>query len=349
MVARRGAFVNPSNTSEELRLAQAGQVVRSAGGTIRTGVLGGPTPWVMVNPRSTMAVGVTAFSAVVSRSAAYGAVVVTNDGETDVTLTAAPSSNSRIDVIWVRQRDTTQGDANSDAELGVTAGTAAGSPTKPSIPAGALELGTVLVPAGVTGTNASGVVITQTHQYTNSAGGVVAIRNAAEQTAFAAANGQIIHRLDTGLFYGRVNTAWVALGEGAQVRQYGLGRTVPNGTTTYYLANTGEATSVRTAVFPNVTYNSSTGAWTLATPGWYQVSANVGIQGANAGSSAQLRFMQASTPVAAASYGGVQTTTVSNTFYSDGSFSFIVDGAHNSGAQRDMTGSLRIVRLGGLG
>lgn len=87
-----------------------------------------------------------------SRSGADGAskfIVPTGS----ITTTAAPASNSRLDVVWARQNDPSKGDADNQAVLGVTQGTAAASPVKPSIPAGAVTLAVYNVPAGITRTS----------------------------------------------------------------------------------------------------------------------------------------------------------------------------------------------------
>lgn len=64
------------------------------------------------------------------------------------TFSAGPASGSRIDVLWVRQNNYEAGDANSRVVYGVAAGTAASSPTAPAVPAGAIAIGQLTVPAG---------------------------------------------------------------------------------------------------------------------------------------------------------------------------------------------------------
>src|SRR3546814_20793599 len=122
-----------------------------------------------------------------------------NDGTVAATITTAPVSNSRIDVVYVKQNESAapMSDGADTAVIAVVAGTAAASPVKPAIPTGALELATVLVPSGVTATNAGGVVITQTAPFTATAGGVVYVRNATERDAWTPAQGAIAYQIHT--------------------------------------------------------------------------------------------------------------------------------------------------------
>jgi hypothetical protein len=134
-----------------------------------------------------MNVNVTAFTAVAVRD--NGAVLLANDGTVAVLLDAAPVSNSRIDVIYAKQNDSSSTvntpDANDLPVIGFVKGTASSLPTKPAVPAGAVELGTVQVSAGNTNTNAA--VITQTAQYTAGPGGTVPVRTYDDLTIWASA------------------------------------------------------------------------------------------------------------------------------------------------------------------
>lgn len=89
-------------------------------------------------------------------SAANGPTVGANDAVVNVATTAAPGSNARYDVIWVRQHVVAaDGGADSDniLEFGVKQGTVSASPSVPTIPTGALALANVLVTAGTVATN----------------------------------------------------------------------------------------------------------------------------------------------------------------------------------------------------
>lgn len=177
------------------RRTTLGLFARNSDGTARVGVLPAHSNPI-VTGRASMGYDIAAFNAVTARTAA-GAEQIANDGSVTVTTTPAPGANSRIDVIWVRAQFQILGDANNDVVFGVTQGTAAVSPTKPAIPAGALEFATATIPSTATTTLSSGVVITNTFQYTAAAGGVVRLRNSVEQAAWTPQEGTLAYRMDT--------------------------------------------------------------------------------------------------------------------------------------------------------
>lgn len=188
MALSNGMVQNGAVTPLDARMMDAARVVRTAAGVPRSGVL-----WTsastgnVIGSTTSMNVNVVSADFVLSRSASDGAVIVSNNGAVTVALDAAPSANSRIDVVWVKQNDSAAfGDADSRATFGKTTGTAAAQPSKPSIPSGAMELGTVTVPAGALATNASGVTITNTFQYTALSGSPVRYRTDAARIADAA-------------------------------------------------------------------------------------------------------------------------------------------------------------------
>lgn len=197
---------HPSGISiTDTRRVTAGLVARNADGTPRAGVFpAGTAP--LVTGRASMGYDVAPFLAATSRINT-GVELIANDAVTVVTTTAAPASNSRIDVIWVRSQFAQHTDANNDVVFGVTQGAPAAIPGKPVIPAGALELATATILS--TTTTTATVVITQTHPFTAAAGGTVWVRNAAEMAAWAAPNGAKVLRLDTGFEWSRVDGAWV--------------------------------------------------------------------------------------------------------------------------------------------
>lgn len=198
---------NPSGlpVADERRI-YAGLFARNADGTVRPGILPGQ-PGSLISGRAEMAYDIAPFVAVTSRSTT-GAELVANDAVTRVATTAAPGANSRIDVLWVRPMFPLFGDAASDPVLGVTQGAAAAIPTKPSIPAGALELGTAVITSSTTQTSTA--VFASTHPYTATAGGVVLFRNATEMTGWAAAEGSLARDLTSGDLYRRVSNSWVS-------------------------------------------------------------------------------------------------------------------------------------------
>jgi microcystin-dependent protein len=77
---------------------------------------------------------------------------VINDDAADlsaVTIAAAPGSQSRIDLVYVRINDPNAGGpAGNNFTFGVVTGTAAASPTVPALPTSAIPLATVLIAVG---------------------------------------------------------------------------------------------------------------------------------------------------------------------------------------------------------
>lgn len=191
MALTRGWIRDAVTTPLDARLMDMARVVTNADGSPRTGVpavLNAP----LLTALATMAVSIAAAPFVGSKGKADGAAFFTNDGTINVAITGAPASNSRIDVIWVKHNDNTTGDANAIPTAGVTAGVAAAAPTKPAIPTGAVELGTLRVYAGTTAANGGTNTLTETYQMTAMQGGVVPFRTAADLALWTtAADGQL--------------------------------------------------------------------------------------------------------------------------------------------------------------
>ena len=74
-----------------------------------------------------------------------------NGGNTD-TISANSSGNPRIDSVYIYSNDANQGDPDNLVHIGVTQGTAAATPTAPSIPTYATLLAQMVMPAGATTT-----------------------------------------------------------------------------------------------------------------------------------------------------------------------------------------------------
>jgi hypothetical protein len=193
----------------ELRKDLAGLIIRTAAGVARQGIFPRTTTSIVTSLAS-MNVAVAAFEGIAVRGG--GPVFLANDGSINVAIAAAPVSNSRIDVVYFRQKEDGYGgfaDGSNGAEIAVVTGIAAASPVKPALPTGAVELATVLVPAGVATTNAGGVVITQTYAFTALTGSPIWVRNSTELaalTGFAAATKA--YRLDNAVTYQYDGAAW---------------------------------------------------------------------------------------------------------------------------------------------
>ena len=155
-----------------------------------------------------MSVTVHPFNAVLNR---YGALLIQNDGDVKVPINAAPSANSRIDVVYVMQHETRppMSDNSDFPVFGVAIGVAAATPVAPSVPSGALALAQVLLPAGVSNTSASGVVITQTYIGAAMKGDMLRVWTSAQRDALTGVpEGTLLHDVADGCDYVRKGGKW---------------------------------------------------------------------------------------------------------------------------------------------
>lgn len=204
--------VSGAATFLDIRQTRAGEFARSAAGVLRSGILPAH-PNALVTAKATMAVDVAAFVAVIDRN---GAVGVANDGTVAVTISAAPASGSRWSVVYVKQRESAapMSDGADGPVLDKVESTSSEATARGLLPVGALELAVVQIPAGATATNSVGVVITQTHLYTASAGGTVLVRNVTERNAWTPGDGQLVHVLGTDQLFQYVDSTigWLHIG-----------------------------------------------------------------------------------------------------------------------------------------
>lgn len=158
---------------------------------------------------NSMSVTVHPFNAVLNR---YGALLIQNDGNVSVPLDAAPSANSRIDVVYVKQSETRppMSDGSDVPKFFVAKGVAAATPVAPSVPpTGGLALAQVLLPAGVSNTAAAGVVITQTYIGAAMKGDMLRVQTSAQRDALTMVpEGTLLHNVADNLDYVRKNGAW---------------------------------------------------------------------------------------------------------------------------------------------
>ena len=164
---------------------------------------------VVVGMSNRMAVTVRPFQAVLNR---LGALLIMNDGDVVVPLQAAPSANSRIDVVYVKQRERRApiSDSEDGPIIGVVTGTANLTPTAPHVPDGAVALAQVKVPSGVTNTTASGVVITQVYPFAATRGEELRFRSKEDMNRFAALDGTKAVTLSDNAHYVRNKGKWVS-------------------------------------------------------------------------------------------------------------------------------------------
>lgn len=155
-----------------------------------------------------MSVTVHPFNAVLNR---YGALLVQNDGNATVALSAAPSANSRIDVVYVKQNETRSpmSDGSDNPIFGVAEGVAAATPVAPDVPDGALALAQVLLPAGVSNTAAAGVVITPTYIGAALKGDMLRVQTSAQRDALTTVpEGTLLHNVADNCDYVRKGNGW---------------------------------------------------------------------------------------------------------------------------------------------
>lgn len=145
-------------TPGDARRALGGLLAHGGAGglNVRTGVLvDDMTP--VVSGTGSMAVSVRPFRAVTKYANSNGVSVSTLGTTLSLGVPVAPGSGSRIDIAYAKQRLLTAdgGDSSSrnDLEVGVVSGSPSGSPTAPSIPAGAIELSRWTVSSGTIATN----------------------------------------------------------------------------------------------------------------------------------------------------------------------------------------------------
>lgn len=161
---------------------------------------------------NSMSVTVHPFNAVLNR---YGALLIQNDGNVNVSLAVAPSANSRIDVVYVKQNEkrSPMSDGSDVPSFGVVKGDAAATPVAPAVPAGALALAQVRIPAGVSNTAASGVVITQTYVGAAMKGDMLRVQNSAQRDALTMVpEGTLLHNVADDCDYVRSGSAWMPYG-----------------------------------------------------------------------------------------------------------------------------------------
>lgn len=106
----------------------------------------------VVKLRADMKYDISAGAAMTIHGATNGAYIVGSISDVTIDTDAVNGTNPRYDRIYIVQPDP-QLSESGVARIGVVCGTAAASPTLPSLPPGALELGRKLVGATATGTN----------------------------------------------------------------------------------------------------------------------------------------------------------------------------------------------------
>lgn len=220
MTVNRGLFVlqngEEGTTPLEARRAFGGLFVENSPGNPRSGLLEPPSPTV-VSGTADMSYNVGQCTAVVNRAATEGVYCFTLTGTTNVPTTAAPGTDKRYDLIWVKQLDIEKSDTlggvlSNKGTVGVTQGSVAASPVKPytGVPEGAYVLAEALVSAGTTATNQGTVTISQVWSYAGLKGAPLWLRGDSEKSAITPHIGMKIQNLTNGYEERWNGSAWVS-------------------------------------------------------------------------------------------------------------------------------------------
>ena len=105
-----------------------------------------------VKGSSSLAYSVAQGVAVCTRGAGDGSTLAPVAAGSTPAVAANGTGYPRIDAVWVTAHDRDQGDPDNHVTLGVTQGTAAASPARPSVPTYATVLAYMRLPAGATTT-----------------------------------------------------------------------------------------------------------------------------------------------------------------------------------------------------
>jgi hypothetical protein len=134
-----------------------------------TGIIGSSSMAVTANSPAGMSVRVASgWAAVIGTTTSnMGVYTAYNDATVTLTVTTSDPTNPRIDLVCMTVRDAYYSGANSDVIYQVVAGTPAGSPVAPALPANSISLATVLVGAAVTQINSGNITDTRVSTTTN--------------------------------------------------------------------------------------------------------------------------------------------------------------------------------------
>lgn len=194
----------------DIRAALRATTAQDANGNIKTGVsITAKSLTGLVTAGNGMNSDIAAFDAVTNR---YGPVWLSNDGTISVKHAAAPSANSRIDLICIKQNETASpaSDPTDGPEAIIVTGTPAVDPVTPATPEGALALARVTIPSTATSMTSTGVIYEQMYPFTASAGADLLFRSETEKDAWTPWEGQKCRLLD-GNEYQAKSGVWVSL------------------------------------------------------------------------------------------------------------------------------------------
>lgn len=304
MAVNRGLFVplngTAGTTDVEGRLALAALFPENSPGVPRTGILDPGTVTVVTGGAGWTYNIAPLPGVVMNRSAGDGVYLFSAAGTTNVATSAPPASNSRIDIVYVKQNDQLKTDANNLAVPGVAQGAAQAVPVAPSLPAGAVELARFTVPSTATSTaQFTGV---QTFLYTALKGNPVKVRNTTERGGFTSpVVGQAVARLDLDAS-GKVvetwsGTSWDVVGKGTAYTPNWIGAASwgasPAQLGTYWVS--GDLVTVWAKITSGTGASLGTGTIAFSTPTGYPIASGVAILGSGTAISTAHRPLMALT------------------------------------------------------
>ena len=134
-----------------------------------TGIINSSSLAVTANSPVGMSVRVASgWAAIVGTTQAnMGTYVGYNDAQVTLTITTANPTNPRIDLVCMTVNDSFYSGSTNNVVLQVVAGTPAGSPVAPSLPANSISLATVAVAAGALSINSGNITDTRVLVTTN--------------------------------------------------------------------------------------------------------------------------------------------------------------------------------------
>ena len=142
-----------------------------------TGTIGASSLAVTENSPAGMSVRVAlGWAAIVGTTTTnMGVYTIFNDATDTLTITTADPTNPRIDLVCATVRDAFYSGANNDVIFQVIAGTPAGSPVAPALPANSVSLATIAVGAAVTQINTANITDTRVDAGTNLQGDISSV------------------------------------------------------------------------------------------------------------------------------------------------------------------------------
>jgi hypothetical protein len=134
-----------------------------------TGIINSTSLAVTANSPVGMSVRVASgWAAIVGTTQAnMGTYVGYNDAQVTLTITTADATNPRIDLVCMTVNDSFYSGSTNNVVLQVVAGTPAGSPVAPSLPANSISLATVAVAAGALSISSGNITDTRVLVTTN--------------------------------------------------------------------------------------------------------------------------------------------------------------------------------------